>query len=234
MKKRPGQRHESDNADRWLLTYADLVTLLLGLFVILYAMSKIDVGRYNIAIATLSGVFGKTPSGVLSGSANAIEPPVPDMFRSRRVVTTSLEGVLALDTRNGTIFLSHNERGVTVHIMDELLFGSGSAIVKTAAKAILDSLSSVLKELPFDIRVEGHTDDVPIKTSTFPSNWHLSVARAVNTAHYLISENGVAPERVSVVGYADYHPIAPNDSETLRRRNRRVDIVIITDIPKER
>jgi len=196
-------------------------------------MSKVDAGRYSIAIATLGGVFGKSPSGVLSGSANVIEPPVPDMFRSRRVVTTSLEGALAINTRNGTISLSHNERGVTVHIMDELLFRSGSAIVKPAAMAILDSLSSVLKELPFDIRVEGHTDDVPIKTSTFPSNWHLSIARAANTAHYLISKKGVEPDRVSVVGYADDRPIAPNNSEALRRRNRRVDIVIITDIPKE-
>jgi chemotaxis protein MotB len=117
--------------------------------------------------------------------------------------------------------------------MEELLFGSGSAIVKHGAMAILDSLSSVLKQLPFDLRVEGHTDDVPIRTAAFPSNWHLSVARAANAAHYMILQNGIIPERISVVGYAEYQPIAPNDSEVFRARNRRVDIVIVTDLPKE-
>jgi chemotaxis protein MotB len=108
-----------------------------------------------------------------------------------------------------------------------LLFESGSAELKPEAKAVLDTIAEILKFLPNKIRIEGHTDDRPIRSARFPSNWHLSVARALNTAYYLMSK-GVNPEKISIAGYSEYRPIAPNDSEENRAKNRRVDIVIIS------
>jgi chemotaxis protein MotB len=112
-------------------------------------------------------------------------------------------------------------------LLERLLFESGSAELKPEAKAVLDTIAEILKFLPNKIRIEGHTDDRPIKSARFPSNWHLSVARALNTAYYLMSK-GVNPEKISIAGYSEYRPIAPNDSEENRAKNRRVDIVIIS------
>jgi chemotaxis protein MotB len=111
--------------------------------------------------------------------------------------------------------------------MEELGFASGSADPKPSMLQVLDSLAAILKQLPHDVRIEGHTDDVPINTPLFRSNWHLSVARAVNVAYYLIEQHGLVPEKVSVAGYGEFRPLAPNTSEENRARNRRVDIVIM-------
>ena len=98
---------------------------------------------------------------------------------------------------------------------------------------MLDTLAQVLKTIPNDLRIEGHTDNVPIATARFPSNWHLSVIRALNTGYYIISKHKLNPEKISVVGYSEYRPLFPNDTEEHRARNRRVDIVIITSLAHE-
>jgi chemotaxis protein MotB len=113
--------------------------------------------------------------------------------------------------------------------MDELLFASGSADIKESSMPALDSLARVLRELPNDVRVEGHTDNVPISSAQYPSNWHLSVARAVSIAYYLIQVHSLNPEKVAAVGFAEYQPLVPNDSDVHRAQNRRVDIVILAN-----
>jgi chemotaxis protein MotB len=215
-----------DNADRWLLTYADLITLLLGLFVILYAVSKIDAGRYNDIVSAFGGVFGAR-QGILPGDASVLQNPEMALRAERARITRDIRSALQLDTRRVPIEVTENERGITVHIMEELLFASGSADLKQASLAALDSLAAVLRKLPNDLRVEGHTDNVPINTATFPSNWHLSVARALNVAYYLIQRHGVQQDRVQVVGYSEFQPLVPNISAENRSKNRRVDIVIV-------
>ncbi|MGE5409411.1 MAG: flagellar motor protein MotB, partial [Clostridiales bacterium] len=99
--------------------------------------------------------------------------------------------------------------------------------INESSKGILNRLASVIKTLPNDIRIEGHTDNVPIKASVYASNWHLSVARALNTAYYLINSQGLSPEKVSIVGYSEYRPVTTNKTSDGRRSNRRVDIVIL-------
>ena len=227
MKKKP-QHGGHDNDERWLLTYADLITLLLGLFVILYAMSKIDAGKYAEIVSAMEGVFG-SPKGVMGGSMGAVEPSVPSLQMERERIASEIRSALHLDSRQQPISISENERGITVHIMEEMLFPSGSADIKNTSLITLDTLATVLRALPNDIRVEGHTDDVPISNSSFPSNWHLSVARAVNVGYYLIERHGLMPSKVSVVGYAEYRPLVPNDTPEHRAQNRRVDIVIVTN-----
>jgi chemotaxis protein MotB len=224
---KPMHKHnEHENPDRWLLTYSDLITLLLGLFVILYAMSKIDAGKYSEVVSALNGVFG-APRGILTGNPSLMENPSNALQSERQKISQDIRSALRLDQRPLPVTITENERGVTVHIMEELLFASGSADLKQTSLVTLDTLAQVLRSLPNDLRVEGHTDNVPISTSQFPSNWHLSVARALNVAYYLIQRHGLTQERVSVVGYSEYQPLAPNNNPENRSRNRRVDIVII-------
>lgn len=217
------KRHTThSNHERWLLTYADLITLLLGLFVILYAMSKIDTKKYNEWVAAFEGIFGKSQATLQRGIGDkGLIEGITEQMRIQHM----LQQALGL---NDKISFSIDERGVTVHIQEELLFPSGQADLKGSSFITLDSLANVLHRIPNDIRVEGHTDNVPIKTAKFPSNWHLSVHRAMNTGFYLIEKHQTNPDKLSVVGYGEHRPIAPNTTAEGRALNRRVDIVILT------
>jgi len=138
--------------------------------------------------------------------------------------------LMKLVNENGygnVIKLEENERGLTIHILEEILFYSGKADINGSSLDPLNKIAGILKNISNDIRIEGHTDNVPINSSAFQSNWHLSVARALNTAYYLINEEGLHAERVSIVGYSEYKPIASNETASGRGLNRRVDIVII-------
>ena len=213
---------ESGEKDRYLITYSDLITLLLGLFIILYAISKIDVDKYEKMITAMGDVFGNHGKVVNMKSAGpSIVPNDGSHLKSE------LNELIDKYHYNKSIRLEENERGVTIHILDDILFPSGSAELASYSVTVLNRLSEILKELPNDIRVEGHTDNVPISTAVFPSNWHLSVSRALNTAYYLINKEGLNPEKVSIVGYSEYKPISTNDTPEGRASNRRVDIVII-------
>ena len=222
--RRPKGHQEVPGQDRWLLTYSDLITLLLGLFVILYAMSKIDTKKYNQWVAAFGGVFGSSQVDMKSGpGAKGLVEGMNDQIRVRQMVKQSLE-------LNGTVdglSVSMDERGVTIHIQDNVLFRSGEAELKPASLHLLDSIAHVLRRIPNDIRIEGHTDNVPIASDRFPSNWHLSVHRAMSTGYYFIKEFGIDPEKVAVVGYGDRRPVTANDTEEGRARNRRVDIIIL-------
>ena len=231
MKKKKHGDEEHENQERWLLTYADLITLLLGLFVILYAMSKIDAGKYAEIAAALGGVFGSSAGKmpVTQGSHGVIQVPIPIIPQERKELQKEVEAALQQNLKSGLITLSTNERGLTVHVAEELGFASGSADPKADMFLVLDTLVAIFRRLPHDIRVEGHTDDVPINTPVFRSNWHLSVARAVNVAYYMVDE-GLNPEKLSVAGYGEFHPLVPNTSESNRAKNRRVDIVIINSV----
>lgn len=233
MIKKRINREEAHNTDRWLLTYADLITLLLGLFVILYAMSKIDSDRYSKIVMALGGVFGSSEK-VLSGSKFEIrEPILSEVQIEKKLIQDEINKMLAPNMKSGLVSISDNERGVTVHLMEELLFEIGKAELKSNSLTVMDSLATILRTLPNEIRIEGHTDNVPISTPRFPSNWHLSVERAVTAAYYLITKHKLTPEKISVAGYSEYHPIVPNNTPENRMRNRRVDIVIVTNIVQE-
>lgn len=130
---------------------------------------------------------------------------------------------------SNSITFEENKRGIVIHILDKLLFTSGKSDLSQGSPSVLKRLAGILKKIPNDIRVEGHTDNVPISSKQFPSNWHLSVNRALNTAYYLISQEKLSPDRVSIVGYAEYKPIDSNSTLEGRSVNRRVDIVILNE-----
>lgn len=215
------QFHEEGDKDRYLITYSDLITLLLGLFIILYTISNIDAAKYKNVSAAMGSFFG-TESGVTvqPKEANVIERPKDNL-------SNQLRKLIVDNNYSSSIQLEENERGITVHILDDVLFPPGTALVNESSKSVLTRLAEVIKSIPNDIRIEGHTDNSPINTARYPSNWHLSVDRALSTAYYLINEQGIDPDKVSIVGYSEYKPIVPNDSPTLRAKNRRVDLVIL-------
>lgn len=212
---------EKNDEDRYLITYSDLITLLLGFFIILYAISKIDAAKYKNVAHALGNYFGN----------EAVINPAPEMKTSaigpKETLGTQLNRLIKEYNYSNTIQLEENEKGITIHILDEVLFAPAQAGLNENSKIVLNRLAEVIKDLPNDIRIEGHTDNVPINTARYPSNWHLSVDRALSTAYYLIKEDGLDPDKVSILGYAEYRPIAPNDTPENRAKNRRVDLVIL-------
>ncbi|MCS7228996.1 MAG: OmpA family protein [Candidatus Kryptonium sp.] len=234
MARRKKTHHEEhENLERWLITYADLITLLLGLFVVLYSMSQIDLNKYQQWISAFSQLFGG--GGVLSGGKGVLVTPMPPSSAtdgsttqtSQKKLEVQINAILSSNIQSKKVIVTTSPEGLTIHLLERLLFESGSADLKPEAMTVLDTLAEILKFLPNKIRIEGHTDNRPIRSARFPSNWHLSVERALNTAYYLINK-GVSPERISIAGYSEYRPIAPNDTEENRAKNRRVDIVIIS------
>ncbi|HED08921.1 MAG TPA: chemotaxis protein MotB [Ignavibacteria bacterium] len=213
---------EDSDKDRYLITYADLITLLLGLFIILYSVSNIDSGKYSKMISTVGDVFGNG-NKVIKIESNIL----PSVNNQQDALKTKLIKLIDKYNYKNSIRLDENARGITIHILENILFTSGKANLNAGSKEVLNRLAVLLKELPNDIRIEGHTDNVPIHNSIFLSNWHLSVTRALNTAYYLINNGGLSADKISVVGFSKYRPIENNNSKAGRANNRRVDIVII-------
>ncbi len=150
-----------------------------------------------------------------------------DISDNKFTLKSSLQNFIEEYDYSNNIRLLESERGITISIMDNILFESGKARLSEVSKPILGKMAQLIKTLPNDIRIEGHTDNIPISTLEFPSNWHLSIARATNTAYYLMNDLGLIQERVSVVGNSEFKPLAENDSQESRSLNRRVDIVIL-------
>jgi len=228
MRSRRIRAVDNENLDRWLLTYADLITLLLAFFVVMYSMSQIDnkkFGKVSDALNTIlkggSSVLRyqqepqKNGHGLLKlGNLRMVQQKIEDKFKQ-------LGKVEVLETEI-------TERGLVVHILESTLFDQGSAEIKPQAMEVLDLIAEQLQDRPNHIRVEGHTDDTPINTVVYPSNWELSSARATAVVRYYSENHSIPAGRISALGYGMYRPVAPNNSIENRARNRRVDVVILT------
>lgn len=230
MRRKHGGEH--DNLERWLLTYSDLITLLLGLFVILYASSQVDMKKYRAVVSAFENVFGDGQTqGPLPGSQGVMTAPsiVPPMKASQEM-ERKVRSILGAHLTSGGIMITDDERGVTVHLLEKLMFNPGRAQIRPEALPALDTLGFLLASIPNQIRIEGHTDNTPIHTQKYPSNWHLSVARAMNVGYYLLQHYPIRPEKVAIIGYGEYRPLVPNDTPADEAENRRVDIVILNRI----
>jgi len=226
-KKQSDSSH--DNSERWLLTYSDLITLLLAFFIVMYSMSRVDAKRFGKMAEALNGVLKggttvfknlteediRNGHGLLKlGDLNMIQDKIEERFKK-------LE-------RNEEVQTEITERGLVVHIMESALFREGSATLETKAKDILNIVYNEIAELPNHIRIEGHTDDREINTIRFPSNWELSTSRATEVVRYFIDNYKIPPDRISALGYGEFRPVRPNNSIENRAKNRRVDILILT------
>jgi len=259
MSRKRNHETEKDNGERWLLTYSDLITLLMIFFVVLYSMSNVDAQKFQAIAESLNRVLGggtpakielnTSPSGtsLFQTGTPSSKVTVPGKGTDPKNSTNSspatngnldaenltIEAIKAkLDkfaTDNGiqsTLVSTIEERGLVVRIQETLLFDSGSAIITPRARDILEKISTLLATAPNQIKVEGHTDNLPIHTSQFPSNWELSVIRATNVVQ-ILQGDGVSPDRLSADGYGEYRPIASNDTEAGCAQNRRIDLVIL-------
>lgn len=219
----------SENTDRWLLTYADLITLLLAFFIIMYSMSQIDAKKF--------GKMAKALNGVLSGGDNIIGKITEQQLKmghgilkigNLRMIQTQIRERFKEIGRGEEVQTEITERGLVIHIMESALFNPGAADLEPRAQELLDLVYSKVAGLPNHIRIEGHTDDSPIATPVYPSNWELASARATQVVRYYVTNHDIRPDRISALGYGMYRPIRPNNSIENRAKNRRVDIVILT------
>jgi len=216
------QESHTAGAERYLLTYADLITLLLGLFIILYAISDVDSAKYK-KFMNQAGIFFGSKEILPTENHNSRL----DLVGDKETLKARVENFIKEYNVQNNVKLTENERGFTISILNKILFQSGQAKLSEEAKPILAKIAQILKTLPNDIRVEGNTDDVPIHTAQFPSNWHLSIARATNTAYYLMKNQGLNQEKVAIVGNAEFNPVVKDSTAEARAQNRRVDIVIL-------
>jgi chemotaxis protein MotB len=226
--------HRSGHQDRWLVSYADFITLLFAFFTVLYAVSTVDARKVAPAASSMQQAFSlpeaaPAPRPAREPATITAAPPTPpgptagdlDGVRER----LSIELADAIDS--GRLEITVDPRGLVLSLPVEATFATGSADVHPQARRLIARIASSVQPLGHALRIEGHTDDVPIRTARYGSNWELSTARASAVVSFLIADAGVEPARLSAAGYGEYHPRAPNDGPANRARNRRVAIVVL-------
>ena len=247
MSRRKRRQEEHENTDRWLVSYADFITLLFAFFVVMYSMSSINEGKYRVLSDTMEEAFKtppKSPDPIQIGEERktlktvettvkeinliGIKPAITRQNQQLEHIADELQQNLAPLINNKLIKVTRDKLWVKVEMNNRILFASGNARLTERGYPILEELAEVVRDLPNHIDVEGHTDNLPIRTSVYPSNWELSAARAASVVH-LFSRNGVDPKRLSAIGYGQYRPVADNSTAKGRRKNRRVVMVILAD-----
>ncbi|MGH8504762.1 MAG: flagellar motor protein MotD [Stenotrophobium sp.] len=271
---RKNRHDEHTNHEAWAIPYGDLVTLMFALFVVMYAVSSINEGKFRVLSESLSEAFGGPPKSISpiqigekishgadhSQKMSVLPTPVvpqsigalvhrPEMSAGiNRVMTHGaraddagrLSGGQANLTKmseevqrsmadlihKGLIVVRRGKNWLEVEIKADILFPSGVATISSTAVPVLQQLAGIIKPFPNSLRIEGHTDNQPISTVAFPSNWELSAARAASVV-YLFVQSGVAPQRMSVEGFGEYRPVDSNDTAEGRNRNRRVVLVVL-------
>ncbi|MGF7400294.1 flagellar motor protein MotB [Thermoanaerobacterium thermosaccharolyticum] len=217
------------NNERWLLTYSDMITLLMIFFIVLYTISTVNSQKFQQIAASLGKTFYGTNYVVGQYSGNSILDSIKTTNNTStdNTIESQLDKLIKQNNLQNMVTYKVDERGFVISLNDTLLFDTGSADVKPDQKATLIKIGNILKAMPNYIRVEGYTDNVPINNSQFHSNWELSVIRATNVVEILVNDVKIDPAKISAVGYGEYRPIVPNDSDKNRQLNRRVDIVIM-------
>jgi chemotaxis protein MotB len=220
---------ESAGMMRWLLTYADMITLLLALFIILFAISTISRVKLQRLATAISGGFNSTdsinnpPSGRTTGPG-AGRTEEADMV----AVKARLDRYVQTHRLQSKVQTRLDKSGLVITLLsDRAYYASGSADLRPETKQLLDEIAGQIRAVRNDLRVEGSTDDVPIATSQYPTNWELSAARATGVTRYLVEHAAISPTRLSFAGYGEFRPKFPNDTEAHRHLNRRVDVVIL-------
>ena len=249
MGRRKHREEEHANHERWLVYYADFITLLFAFFVVMYALSSINEGKYRVLSNSLTNAFrnvtgqaGAQPVTVTPGAPVLPPKPVvkPDRLAEQKKVQREKMKNVAKDimealqplVAEGKVRLLETSRGVTIEINDSVLFSAGQARLQSASISALGAIAQVLALTDFPITIEGHTDNVPISTAQFPSNWELSALRAT-TVLRLFNDSGVGAERLTAIGYGETRPVETNTTSEGRARNRRVAILIDSNRPEE-
>lgn len=207
--------------NRWLTTFNDLITLLMVFFVLLFSMGHTDVKRFSDFQNALQNAMGVMDTGRF-GDEGLIDD---EQSMTEPSAESSMQTLGQLPDTSG-LEAEYTRKGIRLTLKDELLFQSGSAEITVQGLELLHTVGALIKPMHRQIRVEGHTDDLPIATERYPSNWELSAARAVNVVKFFTEHIGIAPALLSAAGYGSFKPKAANDSQAHRGENRRVEIVL--------
>ncbi|WPC06623.1 flagellar motor protein MotD [Pseudomonas benzenivorans] len=244
----PRRRHheEHENHERWLVSYADFITLLFAFFVVMYSISSINEGKYKVLSESLVGVFNQPERSVKpiqlgeerprttvparASSAEAGEPAPTDDLKDIADSVREAFGEL-IDAQQ--LKVSGNELWIEIELSSSLLFPSGDALPNDRAFAIIEKVAKILAPYENPVHVEGFTDNLPINTAQFPTNWELSAARAASIVR-MLAMDGVKPQRLASVGYGEFQPVADNTTAEGRARNRRVVLVISRNLDVRR
>ena len=253
MRKRKPKHHS--NHERWLISYADFITLLFAFFVVMYATSKADQRKQAEAAASINSAFqslglfqsarevqaAQTAKNAAASLATSQDAPVspmnvvlgdqmpasPEVKQDLERIKRNLEGLLSNQIAKHVVALRIGREGLIISLREAGFYNSGSAVPHPGSITTLDQIAEALRATPYDIRIEGHTDNVPIHTEQFESNWELSTARATHMARLFIEGHHFSPVRLSASGYAEFHPATSNTTTEGRAQNRRVDIIVL-------
>lgn len=241
--KRKKKSQKDSGGASWVTTFSDLMSLLLTFFILLFSMSTVSEEKFSAASQSIQNAFvGQgAGAGVLDGgmmndkndTGDGASDKEEDQFLTNdipRAIIQMEEEARALIKEEGIedkVTISSDQEGVYIDIQESILFQSGEAEITVDGKDTLNSLVSVIELSENDVVVEGFTDDVPIQSTRFPSNWELSTGRALSVVHHLAETRGIQPERLSAKGYGEHSPVVPNDNAKNRAKNRRVNIVLV-------
>ncbi|MES9898395.1 MAG: flagellar motor protein MotD [Sedimenticola sp.] len=250
------REEEHENYERWLVSYADFITLLFAFFVVMYSISSVNDGKYRVLSDTLTDAFQTSAQsaepiqvgeeiksivpikGDFAPSAGEVEPPpeevvepeVDEPYEAPLMILPEIENALNQSLSQfvdqDLVNVTQTDKGIEVEMKSKMLFGLGSSNLSREALNALRDVAKIVKPLPNRIHVEGHTDNLPIRTIVFPSNWELSAARAASVVHFF-GKLGVKPSRMAAIGYGEFQPLADNATEAGKQKNRRVAIIIM-------
>jgi len=243
---------EAENHERWLVSYADFITLLFAFFVVMYSISSVNEGKYKVVSEALLGAFSdpeRSMKAIPIGEERplSIKPAEPLIKDSEQLeaglgqtrndplttITDDVRDAFGDLIQSNQMTVRGNELWLEIELSSALLFGSGDAMPSDVAFTIIEKVANILKPFANPVHVEGFTDNLPIRTAQYPTNWELSSARAASIVRLLAME-GVNPARMASVGYGEYQPVAGNDTAEGRARNRRVVLVISRNLEVRR
>lgn len=239
-RRRRHEEHEEHHDERWLVSYADFITLLMVLFVVLYSMSQVDIEKYRRLADSMRTAFSVGgPSQVVDSQINQaggskedgtakpiVVPGIPEGPTQSEEVAGQLTNMLASQHLGNAVSVQTNIEGVLISLSERLIFGESQADLPAEAYPVLDTIVEMLRPIDNKVRLVGHTNDVPSSNPLYPTNWELSLGRALSVARYMMNA-GIASERFIIAGSGEYAPLFPNDTQQHRELNARVEIIIV-------
>lgn len=224
-KKKTSAEDESPSAPFWMVTYGDMVTLLLTFFILLISFSIMDEKKFEMAAESLRGALGAMDSYNMPVSIITSTPyGEQDIIMEAEIA--AFEQQMAAEIENGEIVVEQITNGLHIRLGSKLLFDTGEAQLKNEAIPILNSIGNLLRKNSSDVLVGGHTDNMPIHSTKYPSNWELSVARAMSVVRFMLDKAEINPRTLAAAGYGEHRPIASNETMDGRGKNRRVEFLV--------
>ena len=235
MMRKKKEHHEEHVDEAWLLPYSDMLTLLLALFIVMFAMGQTDAGKFKQMSQQFNIIFAGG-SGVMQQDGNSVIPmevsPGQAEYDKMTEVKKMLEEEITKEGYSDKVKVELNSEGLEISIQDAVLFNTAEAEVKNNLSPLLVQISNLLQGLDNQVKVVGHTDNIPIKNDKFRSNWELSSMRAINVMNFIVSSGKISPDKVSIQAYGEYMPKFENTTEDGRAKNRRVEIIVVRKYPE--